>query len=196
MKNHLKSLAVAAMLAWWVSTWAAPQAGVQNEISQVLASGENEHDTLSFWEEKVRLQIESQINEAMKDKKLKKLVKFYWEDWVKSRIYEMINEVCKNPDKYWTFDSKWNFILNDDFFGDVWRSLFRSKFVEYEFNNLEHDASVLWVVFGIIAMVWILGGLSLAQKMVEYKDYSEWLERANEDLREQIQKMENWEWRF
>ena len=193
MKNHLKSLAVAAMLAWWVSTWAAPQAGVQNEISQVLTSGENEHDTLSFWEEKVRLQIESQINEAMKDKKLKKLVKFYWEDWVKSRIYEMINEVYKNSDKYWRFDSKWNFTLNDDFFGDVWYSLFRSKFAEYELNRVDHDVSLFSEVLGIIAMVWIVGGLALAKKMVEYKDYSEWLERENEGLREQIQKMENWE---
>lgn len=194
MKNHLKSLAVAAMLVWWVPIWASPQAGVQNEISQVLTDSENQDkDTLSFWEEKVRLQIEEKMNEFIKDKKLEKLVKFYWEDWVKSRIYEMIDEVYKNSDKYWTFDSKWNFTLNDDFFGDMWNSLFRSKFSEYELRNLDRDAGVCAAVLGFLGISWIIGGLFLAKKMVGYKEYSEKLEEENKRLRGQIKELEKWE---
>ena len=197
MKNHLKSLAVAAMLAWSVPTWAVPQVDVQNEISQVLTDSENQDkDTLSFWEEKVRLQIEESLNVAMKRKSLKSLVEFYWEDWVKTRMKEMVDEVYKNPDKYWTFDSKWNFTLNDD--GDVWFYLFASKFGDYEAkviinkgNVVAWSEAVLAVILAVICMYRDAVNTELKEDNTELKKENRVLKEENQKLKNKLRRLGN-----
>lgn len=196
MKNYLKSLVVAVMLAWWVPTWAVPQADVQNKISQVLADSENQgNDILSFSQEKVRLWIEESLNVAMKKKKsLKSLVEFYWKDWVKTRMQEMVDEVYKNPDKYWKFDSKWNFFLSDD--EDVWFYLFASKFGDYEAKRIKSRADIavrIEAVLAVILCIWVVfqgGSNTVLKNEIRWLEKEiRWLEKENQRLKDKLKRI-------
>ena len=156
----MKPLAAAAILASAVPAWAqSPDVGISAQISDVLNDNENKEagSTIFLDDVLIKSQIGEQLNKAIKDERLAKLVDFYWEDEAKSRINEMIDEIFKNLNEYWRFDSNWNFDLFDGdwslIFKNQWESLFESKFREY--NKYEYEGILLTIVSVIAGICWI-----------------------------------------
>lgn len=182
-RNWMKSLAAAAMLASAVPTWAqTPDIGTSAQISEVLANDENKDNgnTIFLDDVLIKSQIEEQMNEIIKDKKLSKLMDFYWEEELKRRINEMIDEIYKSPDIYWRFDTNWNFsIVNNNWsliFEKQWESLYESKLSEYCKYKGANDLQ-------IFTTCWML--LYLVARVVESRRKDK-LKKENETLRDKL----------
>lgn len=55
--------------------------------------------------------LENQIDLLIRWWKLRKLEKHYWEREVKQRLLDISKKIQENPDRYWSFNSKWEFSL-------------------------------------------------------------------------------------
>ncbi len=69
--------------------------------------GKNNQDTFKLNYES----LEKQIDDLIVWGKLIKLEKHYWEREVKQRLLELSKKIQENPDRYWIFNSKWEFSL-------------------------------------------------------------------------------------
>ena len=185
----MKPLAAAAILASAVPAWAqSPDVGTSAQISEVLNNNENKEagSTIFLDDVLIKSQIGEQLNKAIKDERLAKLVDFYWEDEAKSRINEMIDEIFKNLNEYWRFDSNWNFDLFDGdwslIFKNQWESLFESKFREY--NKYKNEHTLLNIV-SVIAGICCSGRVITQEYYKTRKKRNNKLEEENDRLREE-----------
>lgn len=84
--------------------------------------------------------LEKQIDGLMAGGKLIKLEKHYGEREVKQRLLEFSKKIQENPDRYWIFNSKWEFSL----LSAKWKlihkqevlNLFKDSFSEYYKPNM------------------------------------------------------------
>ncbi len=84
--------------------------------------------------------LEKQIDALIGGGKLIKLEKHYWEREVKQRLLEFAKKIQENPDRYWIFNSKWEFTLFSVEGKLIHKkevlNLFRDSFSEYYKPNM------------------------------------------------------------
>ena len=114
-----------------------------------------------------------------------------WESEFDKRMEEINQEIMENPDNYWHFDSKWNFIINKEnyeklikekfpeFYESVWKDAFLNYWnEEYEVTFKKYEQKIvyeepnalLWLEICIITLFVLSGFVAKnAWEAAEYK---------------------------